>query len=67
MLWEGWRRDSRLTSLLVWEVNGRHLSLSAFTVYDAKGTLEFFAASVCLGLSHSRQPGNIEKKINEHM
>ena len=59
--WEVWREDSRLTSLLVCEVNGRHHSLGAFTVYDAKGTLEYFDASVCLGLPPSRQPGNVEK------
>lgn len=58
--------DCRCTNGLGPGVTGRHHSLSACPFHDAKRTLEFFDASVCLELTHSRHPGNV-KKINEHM
>ena len=36
--------------------------LKCFYCLCAKGTLESLDASVCLGLPHSSQPGNVGKK-----
>ena len=36
--------------------------LKCFYYLCAKGTLESLDASVCLGLPHSSQPGNVGKK-----